>query len=63
MILNKDNHIVDHDAKVVWWRGSYPFVMTIGKLMQENYPDYDSRLVTRDEYAIVVEVLKTKGLA
>lgn len=46
--LNKDNHFVDEENKVVYWRGSYPFVMAIPGLTERHYPGYDFKIVTAD---------------
>ena len=46
--LNPDNHHVDETNKTVYWRGSYPFVMAIPRLMEQYYPGYESAVVSRE---------------
>jgi hypothetical protein len=56
--LNPDNHHVDEKNKVVYWRGSYPFVMAIPSLMETYYPDYEKKIVSWEFLAGLKELSK-----
>ena len=55
--LNPDNHHVDESSETVYWRGGFPFVMAIPRLMEKYYPGYESAIVSRETLA----ELKAKG--
>ena len=56
--LNPDSHHVDEKNKVVYWRGSFPFVMAIPHLMEKHYPGYEQKIVSWEFLAGMKEAAK-----
>ena len=42
------NHVVLEDRKEVWIKGGYPGCMSVPKLMEKFYPDYDAKLAKNE---------------
>ena len=56
-VPDPDSYWVDHQRKMVWWIGTYPFVLQVEELTLKHFPNYNYKVTSGKQ----LDRLKKKG--